>query len=296
MCGLHPDVMARPRLQTELADWYRMDGSEETSGFAALPVAGNIFEWDLAFPGPAHSPYEAGTICLHVTFPCEYPFQPPEVVFRTRVLHPNLILCSRGVASIDFLEGRWNPGITMWQIAKQLQDVLSEVRDSEPMGNPELFRLHRKDRHEYERRVRDALCPSRDFPALAPDIAATNRMRLRLVQEVMSVDAEDSTYDDELLVSVTNILSAEQRAQLHVPRDCSAAEFRSRLKENLELPACVELRLVLQDGTLLPMRGAAAQERNYFVKCLDTACAGTGLEAADMPPLFSSFGSLTARL
>jgi ubiquitin-conjugating enzyme E2 H len=42
------------------------------------------------FHGPANSPYEGGLWKVQVSIPPEYPNKPPQLVFKNKILHPNI--------------------------------------------------------------------------------------------------------------------------------------------------------------------------------------------------------------
>lgn len=56
------------------------------------------------FKGPSDTPYEGGTFYVDITVGDRYPFQPPKVMFSTRVLHPNI--SSQTVSSRQLLLSR----------------------------------------------------------------------------------------------------------------------------------------------------------------------------------------------
>ena len=50
----------------------------------------NIFEWRVTLTGPKDTSYKGGVFLLYVTFPDDYPYHAPEVVFRTPIYHLNI--------------------------------------------------------------------------------------------------------------------------------------------------------------------------------------------------------------
>lgn len=87
--------------------------------------AGNT--WRATLRGPAESPYEGGEFKMHIALPADYPFRPPQVVFVTRVYHPNI--SASGQICLDILKGSWSPALTL---AKTLLSVLSLLTDPNP--------------------------------------------------------------------------------------------------------------------------------------------------------------------
>jgi len=49
----------------------------------------NLFKWRLCFQGPADTPFEGGLYEASLSFPDDFPYQPPKMVFLTEMYHPN---------------------------------------------------------------------------------------------------------------------------------------------------------------------------------------------------------------
>ena len=64
--------------------------------------------------GPADSPYAGGVFFVSITFPPDYPFKPPKVMFKTRVYHPNVN--SQGSICLDILKEQWSPALTISKV------------------------------------------------------------------------------------------------------------------------------------------------------------------------------------
>jgi ubiquitin-conjugating enzyme E2 G1 len=59
-------------------------------GFSAgLVDDSNVFEWSLTIIGPPDTLYEGGYFNAIMTFPLDYPNNPPTVRFKSDMWHPN---------------------------------------------------------------------------------------------------------------------------------------------------------------------------------------------------------------
>ena len=50
----------------------------------------NFFEWEAAIVGPEGSPFEDGVFIARLTFPQDYPLNPPTMQFTSTIFHPNV--------------------------------------------------------------------------------------------------------------------------------------------------------------------------------------------------------------
>jgi len=206
---------------------------------------------------------------LHAKLPTDYPFKPPRITFASGISHCNIHSRDGGV-SLDILGGSWSPALTMLKVTLSLQHLLANPHFDDAIHS-HLALLGRNDRAKHDAHVREAMLRLYQKPPPAAFQGADPERLRALAQDVLQVDVEASAADDELLITLSNILTGEQRLQLQVPREFSAADFRGRLKECMDLPPWLEPKLVWQDGTLLPARGLPSRERAYLTRNLTTA-------------------------
>ncbi|XP_050387316.1 ubiquitin-conjugating enzyme E2 20-like, partial [Argentina anserina] len=60
------------------------------SGISAFPERDNIFCWKGTINGSKDTVFEGTQFNLSLSFPNDYPFQPPKVKFETFCFHPNV--------------------------------------------------------------------------------------------------------------------------------------------------------------------------------------------------------------
>ena len=79
--------MAARRLLGE----YKQITENPPEGMTAGPVnEDNLFEWECLVLGPEGTPYEGGCFHAILSFPRDYPMNPPKMKFTTPVWHPNI--------------------------------------------------------------------------------------------------------------------------------------------------------------------------------------------------------------
>ncbi|XP_057304667.1 ubiquitin-conjugating enzyme E2 E2-like [Hydractinia symbiolongicarpus] len=115
------------RIQKELAE-ISLDPPPNCS---AAPKGDNLHEWLATIMGPQGSPYAGGIFFLDITFPQDYPFKPPKVVFKTRIYHCNIN--SQGVICLDVLKDKWSPALTISKLLVSLIALLSDCNPEDPL-------------------------------------------------------------------------------------------------------------------------------------------------------------------
>ncbi|KAG8906253.1 hypothetical protein FRB99_007315 [Tulasnella sp. 403] len=85
--------------------------SRPVSGITVTAKEDNMMVWHGNVKGPVDSPYKGGTFHFTVTFPDNFPFKPPAVVFSTKIYHPGFN--EEGHICLAMLRDEWKPAITM---------------------------------------------------------------------------------------------------------------------------------------------------------------------------------------
>ena len=72
-----------------------------TLGIAAGPInEENFFEWEAAITGPEGTFFEDGVFIAQLSFPQDYPLNPPKMKFKSELFHPNIYPDGRVCISI----------------------------------------------------------------------------------------------------------------------------------------------------------------------------------------------------
>ncbi|EIE86200.1 SUMO-conjugating enzyme ubc9 [Rhizopus delemar RA 99-880] len=138
--------IARSRLMEERKQWRK----DHPHGFWARPGKNpdnslDLMTWTCGIPGKDDTPWEKGVYKLVMLFP-EGKFTPP-------LFHPNVYPSGTVCLSILNEDEGWKPAITVKQILLGIQDLLNDPNPESP-AQQEAYMLFRKDKKEYEKRVR----------------------------------------------------------------------------------------------------------------------------------------------
>ncbi|CAH9050885.1 unnamed protein product [Cuscuta europaea] len=90
---------------------------------AAGPKGDNLYHWVATLFGPPGTPYDGGIYFLDITFPSEYPFKSPTVVFKTRIYHCNVD--PAGLVNLVILRDGWSPALTISKVLLALRSMFT---------------------------------------------------------------------------------------------------------------------------------------------------------------------------
>jgi ubiquitin-conjugating enzyme E2 D len=108
--------------------------------------------WTAKIQGPENSPYQGGLFILSIEFPHDYPFQPPKIMFNTRVYHPNIH--DNGHICLDILKSQYSPALTLSKILLSICSLLCDPNPDDPLV-PEIARIYKTNRTQYEEKARE---------------------------------------------------------------------------------------------------------------------------------------------
>lgn len=131
------------RIQRELAD-ITLDPPPNCS---AGPKGDNLYDWVGTILGPQGTVYQGGVFFLEITFPSDYPFKPPKVIFRTRIYHCNIN--SQGQICLDILKDNWSPAFTVSKVLLSVTALLTDCNPADPLvGNIAQQFISNREEHD----------------------------------------------------------------------------------------------------------------------------------------------------
>jgi ubiquitin-conjugating enzyme E2 D/E len=102
----------------------------------------NILKWKATIKGPKDTAYEGGVFKLKITLPKDYPFQPPKIIFKTKIYHCNIN--RQGEICLDILKEGWSPALTIEKTLLSLITLLECPNPDDPL-EPGIARQMRED-------------------------------------------------------------------------------------------------------------------------------------------------------
>ncbi|GLT39444.1 hypothetical protein SLA2020_136330 [Shorea laevis] len=131
------------RIQRELAEL----NMNPPSDFYAGPKGDKLDNWVATLTGPPGTPYHGGIFFLDIKFPNDYPFNPPEVVFKTRIYHCNVD--SAGNLNLDILKDGWSPALTVTKVLSTISSIFTNPDPYNPRS-PGIAHLYLTDRAKHD--------------------------------------------------------------------------------------------------------------------------------------------------
>lgn len=93
-------------------------------GISAFPNETNFLEWTATIEGPEGTPYAGLSLKLSFSFPSNYPYAAPTVLFKTPIYHPNIDFSGR--ICLDILKEKWSAIYNVQTVLLSLQSLLGE--------------------------------------------------------------------------------------------------------------------------------------------------------------------------
>lgn len=117
-------------------EYYKIDPIKES----------DCFKWKGEIYGPIGSPYEKGVFKIGITFPENYPFKPPRILFLTPIYHPNIN--ESGDICLDTLKDKW---AATFGINTALLSVISLLTDPNPDDplNGKVANVYKMDKKQF---------------------------------------------------------------------------------------------------------------------------------------------------
>ncbi|KAI5401845.1 Ubiquitin-conjugating enzyme E2 7 [Lathyrus oleraceus] len=124
-------------------------------GFSAgLVDESNVFEWNVTIIGPPYSLYDGGFFNAIMSFPPDYPQNPPKMKFTSEIWHPNVGYEDSGE--------RWLPIHTVESISLSIISMLSSPNIESP-ANIDAAIEWRDKRGEFKKKVARCIRKSQEM-------------------------------------------------------------------------------------------------------------------------------------
>ncbi|XP_039281576.1 ubiquitin-conjugating enzyme E2 L3-like [Nilaparvata lugens] len=96
---------------------------------------------------PATHPFNLGAFRIEITFPAEYPFKPPQLIFKTKIYHPNVD--ENGNVCLSIIRpDNWKPATRLSQIIDSLVALIDNP-DAEHPVREDIAKDYIKDRNKF---------------------------------------------------------------------------------------------------------------------------------------------------
>ena len=133
-----------------------------------LQEEGNYFKWIVSIMGPENTIYEGSVMRALITFPEDYPMSPPDMIFLSRMWHPNIFKNGKVCISIlhrpeidemnpqESIDEKWRPVLGVREIVLSVSSMLV-CPNLESPANVDAAVQYKNNPKEFNNKVRSLL-------------------------------------------------------------------------------------------------------------------------------------------
>lgn len=123
--------MAESRIYKEIEEIY-LDPPDNIS---AGPINDNdIYHWEAVITGPEETDYKDGVFLLDIQIPKEYPYKPPNCIFKTKIWHPNINPDSGSICITVLKQKNWNPSMNISNVLLSIMLLFYKPNFEDPLN------------------------------------------------------------------------------------------------------------------------------------------------------------------
>jgi ubiquitin-protein ligase len=151
---LHREFTDLKKSEPEYRDFFRTTPKKEKSLQAdgSFEEEYNFSLWTAVIYGPVDTPYAGKTFNVVLSFPADYPYNPPVVKFISRIYHPNISLT--GDVCIDILKQNWSAALGIEKIMLSIISLLAAPNANDPL-NQDAGKLYLENIELFNKKARE---------------------------------------------------------------------------------------------------------------------------------------------
>lgn len=138
---------------------YDHNSHEYNPDIKIYPFQSNLDKWKVYIYGPEGSEYEKKWWYMHVTFPDQYPVEPPDFRYVTIPYHLNISV--EGRICLNLIQKGYDSSIHVVDIIQQLLELFLLPSDETPVQF-EVYDLYRNNRTQYDKLARESCRNAKD--------------------------------------------------------------------------------------------------------------------------------------
>lgn len=168
----------------------------------------NLFCWVVIVVGPEGTPFENGLWKATLTFPKDYPLNPPAMKFVSPIFHPNVyrdgnvcistLQTAHRSNSNEAATENWRPILGVEQAILSVVSIFTDPNCDSP-ANSDASALWRTDRDSFKEKVAQSIMRARS--SIPADFIRPSKKELEANQAPppQDDDDEDADFDDDML-------------------------------------------------------------------------------------------------